>query len=803
MTALSTRHGVAAAALFACLGLLTAPLHAQPDFGDDTSRWAKDGECDDPRFEGEGAADTLLDADRGHDATDCSKLFNAGRISLRGPAVAVRGNVDFGDDTSEWARDGECDDPRFEGEGSAETLLDEDNGHDATDCRSLLEAGRIALRGAAGAIDFGDDSSEWARDGECDDPRFEGEGSASTLLDADAYHDATDCRTLLAQDRVALRSDAVAPDLRRGRLEKDDGTLSSGEYFDDYTFTGGPGQRAVVDLRSGDFDPYVFVRAPSGEQFDNDDFEGDASRSLLSLDLTENGQYRVTVTSYGKGETGGYTLSIEVGADSAIAARMDRNGRLESGDSTLTTGEFVDTYEFEGSPGQHVAIDLRSSAFDTYLILKDPAGEQTENDDADEGGVGHSSIESDLTETGTYRVLVTSYETGESGAYTLTIDPAAERGPGAPASRDVRTLTVGGPVSGELGAGDATFEAGEYHDTYVFDGDAGDTVRVELASTDFDTYLGLITPSGEEIANDDFEGDTERSVIALTLPEPGRYRVQATSYSAAETGRYRLALTTSTAAIPVERRSQGRVYGLFAGISDYPGTDSDLSYTAEDATRIRDALVRGGGMRAQDAVTFVDSDATIGNITAAIRDIGRRMQPEDTFVMFYSGHGGQAQRNAPTATDPDAMDETLALYDGSLLDDELAALFDGIRDGTVLLWLDSCFSGGFAKDIVSAPGRMGIFSSEEDITSNVASKFRAGGYLSAFLDEAIAQGLADDDKNNSITAIELSQYLHERYRDDVKSTRPVDVVRTEMTLGYQHLVVDRGSIGAYDVLFER
>jgi hypothetical protein len=202
-------------------------------------------------------------------------------------------------------------------------------------------------------------------------------------------------------------------------------------------------------------------------------------------------------------------------------------------------------------------------------------------------------------------------------------------------------------------------------------------------------------------------------------------------------------------------------------------------------------------------MTLVDGDATIGNVTAAIRDIGRRMQPEDTFVMFYSGHGGQVQRGGPTPTDPDAMDETLTLYDGSLLDDDLAALFDEIDEGTVLLWLDSCFSGGFAKDIVSAPGRMGIFSSEEDITSNVASKFRAGGYLSAFLDEAIAQGLADDDMNDSITAIELSQYLHERYRSDVKSARPVDVVRTEMTLGYQHLVVDRGSIGAYDVLFER
>ena len=746
MTALATRHGLAGPALAFCLCLVASTLQAQPDFGDNTSRWANDGECDDPRFEGAGAADTLLDEDRGHDAADCRTLFNAGRITLRRPAVS-----------------------------------------------------------ATPAVDFGDDSSEWARDGECDDPRFQGDGSAETLLDADAYRDATDCRTLLGQGRISLRADAASASVERGRLEKGDDTLNSGEYSDAFTFTGSTGQRAVVDLRSGDFDPYVFVRAPSGEQFDNDDFEGDARRSLLSLDLTENGEYRVTVTSYRKGETGGYTLSIDVGGSSAITTRMERNGRLESGDDTLGSGEFVDRYEFEGSPGQHVAIDLRSSAFDTYLILKDPAGEQTENDDTDDGGdVGHSIVEADLTEAGTYQVLVTSYETGENGAYSLTIDPAAASDDGTPSTRDVTTLTVGAPVTGDLDDGDPTFDAGEYHDTYVFDGDEGETVRIELSSADFDTYLGLVTPTGDEIANDDFDGDTERSVIELTLPEAGRYRVQATSYAAAETGRYRLTLATSTIDVPVERRSQGRVYGLFSGISDYEPPNNDLQYTAEDATRIRDALIGGGGMRAQDAVTFVDSDATVGNITAAIRGIAARMQPEDTFVMFYSGHGGQVpRRGGPTASDPDAMDETLALYDGSLLDDELSALFDEIDQGTVLLWLDSCFSGGFAKDIVSAPGRMGIFSSEEDITSNVAGKFRAGGYLAYFLDEAIAQGLADDDKDNSITAIELSQYLHERYRADVKSTRPVEVVRTEMTLGYQHLVVDRGSVGAYDVLFER
>ena len=52
----------------------------------------------------------------------------------------------FGDDDSVWARDGECDDPRFDGDGMARTLNEEDRGHDATDCRQLYRQGFIKLR---------------------------------------------------------------------------------------------------------------------------------------------------------------------------------------------------------------------------------------------------------------------------------------------------------------------------------------------------------------------------------------------------------------------------------------------------------------------------------------------------------------------------------------------------------------------------------------------------------------------------------------------------------------------------------
>ena len=225
MHAFNKRLGAVGLALFLAAGL-SAPSLAQPadniDFGDDTSEWANDGECDDPRFSGAGSAAELEDADRGKDATDCRTAFEAGTVTLAetaeiagDPPVGPTAEIDFGDDSSEWNKDGECDDPRFTGTGMAGELEDADIAHDATDCRTLFEAGSITLietdngdTADMAAVDFGDDSSSWANDGECDDPRFAGAGMASELEDADIGHDATDCRTAFDAGNITLVGDS-------------------------------------------------------------------------------------------------------------------------------------------------------------------------------------------------------------------------------------------------------------------------------------------------------------------------------------------------------------------------------------------------------------------------------------------------------------------------------------------------------------------------------------------------------------------------------------------------------------------
>jgi hypothetical protein len=55
--------------------------------------------------------------------------------------------VDFGDNTSDYKDNDECDDPRFAGPGMAVVVSEDDNGHDAVDCEAKFVAGLVALKG--------------------------------------------------------------------------------------------------------------------------------------------------------------------------------------------------------------------------------------------------------------------------------------------------------------------------------------------------------------------------------------------------------------------------------------------------------------------------------------------------------------------------------------------------------------------------------------------------------------------------------------------------------------------------------
>jgi len=133
------------------IAFLTVPAYANNiSFGDNKSEWANDHECDDRRFRGPGMASDLDNDDNGHDANDCRKLFNLGEIKLwieRDAKVATQcSKINFGNNKSEYAKDGECDDPRFEGPGMSSILATDDIGLDAKDCQKHCQNGQVFLR---------------------------------------------------------------------------------------------------------------------------------------------------------------------------------------------------------------------------------------------------------------------------------------------------------------------------------------------------------------------------------------------------------------------------------------------------------------------------------------------------------------------------------------------------------------------------------------------------------------------------------------------------------------------------------
>ena len=184
------------------------------DFGDDSGRFADDGECDDVRFVGVGRSvyvglDHIM-----RDASDCRSLFDRGLLQ---PVDDVESpsQIDFGDDSGRFADDGECDDVRFDGAGRSVYVGLDHIMRDASDCRVLFDRGLLRLRAevphtasteSPAQIDFGDDSGRFADDGECDDARFAGLWREMRIL-SHVRRDASDCREALARERTYYLGD--------------------------------------------------------------------------------------------------------------------------------------------------------------------------------------------------------------------------------------------------------------------------------------------------------------------------------------------------------------------------------------------------------------------------------------------------------------------------------------------------------------------------------------------------------------------------------------------------------------------
>jgi hypothetical protein len=475
-------------------------------------------------------------------------------------------------------------------------------------------------------------------------------------------------------------------------------------------------------------------------------------------------------------------------------------GSLRLGDRTDRQGRFFDTYLMNLSAGQRLRIWVVEAGIDTVLNVQGPGGAQWQNDDFLPGDVD-PQLEFTAPQQGAYLVRVTAFGPGQSGQYRLgrlPLEPAEEPtvGEGLVEARYDPSAT----------GGDA---AGSHWLRLV----AGQRVRLWARSTDFDATLSLWSPSGQLWQNDDAplravpaEGATSSehrldSRLLAMAPADGWYHVVVAPYGGNGSGTYRLevdlrppVLLAPGEAVPsvgfAGREGEGRILGLFAGISAYSEGRRQLFGCADDAQLLAAAFRERGLQRPEDQTVLTDLNANTMAFTAGLQRLAQQATDRDVVIIFFSGHGGTQATAASSRHDPDGTDETLVLADGEVVDDELVALIDQIQADVVILALDSCHSGGFAEDFLVRHGRIGLFSSDADVLSDTAQPLRAGGYLASFLRDAV-RGEADNrPANGLLSAGELTDYLHQGFVRAYHMINPPHEQEPQ-----QWLVARRGTVG--------
>lgn len=212
-------------------------------------------------------------------------------------------------------------------------------------------------------------------------------------------------------------------------------------------------------------------------------------------------------------------------------------GSLDSTDQVSLEGPWEDHWTFDGTRGQRLRIEMRSSDLDAFLRLQGPDHQLlASNDDA----LGRdAAITIKLPANGRYTVIATSYGREKTrGTYRVgaNLEAGTFADPGT-----IGTVAIGQSVDGVLEVGDSTRAGGAYADYFTFTPAADTVVQLDLVSTQFDTYLDLQDSTGVTLGSDDDSGESTNARLTFAVTHGTRYRIAATSYgSSARSGTYRL-----------------------------------------------------------------------------------------------------------------------------------------------------------------------------------------------------------------------------------------------------------------------
>lgn len=177
--------------------------------------------------------------------------------------------------------------------------------------------------------------------------------------------------------------------------------------------------------------------------------------------------------------------------------------------------------------GKTYIVEMRSNAFDAFMMIEDGRGELLAQTDEDSMVLGNRAVGSHIVfqppTSGTYRLCALAYASWGEGAYSITVREV-------PVMMRVEDLLT-------------TFDEARndsFYRTYAVTLTAGRRYYIDLESGDFATYMRLLDPAGVIASFDEGGGATQNTRIVYQPVTTGTYQIVATSFIERSTGSFAL-----------------------------------------------------------------------------------------------------------------------------------------------------------------------------------------------------------------------------------------------------------------------
>lgn len=198
-------------------------------------------------------------------------------------------------------------------------------------------------------------------------------------------------------------------------------------------------------------------------------------------------------------------------------------GTLGQGDAVREGDKYYDAYTFSAGEGEEVTVRMTTGAFDAYLIVRGPNGQEWSNDDFGSTQVSQVTF---TAKAGQFTIWASSFSSDSEGDYQVYVT--------------TRKRTVLSTVAGRLDRQDAQQIKGEYFDTLTIRPPSAGSFYIELTPLGFTGYLRATSPSGVKTTAQTQYDSGEIIRIGPFRAERGDWTVDITTMSPEEVGAYDL-----------------------------------------------------------------------------------------------------------------------------------------------------------------------------------------------------------------------------------------------------------------------